>query len=124
MKSLKWPTLLFIILLVLIVIAADRGSLPGFLVALYAFPYGDKTGHFVLTGLLSLLVNLSVLSGPGRRTIRRVIIASLLVAGVVALEEFSQNLFPSRHASWSDLASSLAGIAVFGALAWFLVEKK
>ena len=75
-------------------------------------------------GLLSLLVNMSVLSGTGKRTMRRVITASLAVAGLVALEEFSQQFFPGRNSSWADLASSLAGIIVFGALAWFLVERK
>jgi VanZ family protein len=75
-------------------------------------------------GLLSLLVNLVVLSGPGRRTLRRVVTTSLVVAGVVAVEEFSQRFFPERNSSWADLASSLAGIVVFGALAWFLTERK
>jgi polysaccharide biosynthesis protein VpsQ len=124
MKNLKWVTILFILLLAAIVVAADSRRMPAFVAALYDFPNGDKVGHFVLMGLFSLLVNLGVLSGPGRRTLRRVITASLLVTGVVALEEFSQRFFPSRNSSWGDLAASLAGIIVFGGLAWFLVERK
>jgi hypothetical protein len=124
MKNPKWLTIVFILLLVAIVFAADSRRMPVFVADLYSFPNGDKVGHFVLMGLLSLLVNLTVLSGPGRRTLRRAITASLVVAGVVALEEFSQRFFPSRNSSWADLASSLAGIAVFGALAWFFVERK
>ena len=124
MKNLKWFTILFVLLLVLIVIAADSRRMPIFVTALYDFPNGDKVGHFVLMGLLSLLVNLGVLSGTGRRTLRRAITTSLVVAGLVALEEFSQQFFPGRNSSWADLASSLAGIAVFGGLAWFLVERK
>lgn len=124
MKNMKWLTGVFILLLVAIVVAADRGRLPAFVGVLYNFPNGDKVGHFVLMGLLSLLVNLGVLSGAGKRTGRRAITASLVVAGLVTLEEISQEFFPSRNASWVDLAFSLAGIAVFGGLAWFLVEKK
>ena len=124
MKNVKWLTILFVLLLATIMFAADSGKIPGFVAGLYDFPNGDKVGHFVLMGLLSLLVNLSVLSGPGRRTMRRAITASLVVAGLVALEEFSQKFFPGRNSSWADLASSLAGIVVFGALAWFLVERK
>jgi polysaccharide biosynthesis protein VpsQ len=124
MKNVKWLTILFILLLAAIVFAADSRQMPGFVAGLYDFPNGDKVGHFVLMGLLSLLVNLGVLSGPGRRTLRRAITASLVVAGVVALEEFSQQFFPGRNSSWADLASSLAGIIVFGGLAWFLTERK
>jgi VanZ family protein len=124
MKNVKWFTILFILVLAVIVFAADSGKMPGFIAVLYDFPNGDKVGHFVLMGFLSLLVNLVVLSGPGRRTLRRAITASLVVAGVVALEEFSQRFFPRRNSSWGDLASSLAGIIVFGGLAWFLVERK
>ncbi len=124
MKNVRWFTILFILLLAAIVFAADSGKVPGFLAGLYDFPNGDKAGHFVLMGLLSLLVNLTVLSGPGRRTLRRAVTASLVVSGVVAIEEFSQHFFPGRNSSWVDLASSLAGIIVFGGLAWFLVERK
>ena len=124
MKKVKWLTILFILLLAAIVFAADSRRMPGFVAGLYDFPNGDKVGHFVLMGFLSLLVTLGVLSGPGRRTLRRAITASLVVAGVVALEEFSQHFFPGRNSSWADLASSLAGIIVFGGLAWFLVERK
>jgi polysaccharide biosynthesis protein VpsQ len=124
MKNYKWPTLVFILLLVVIVVAADRGKLPAFVGVLYNFPNGDKVGHFTLMGLLSLLVNLGVLSGAGKRTGRRALTASLVVASLVMLEEISQEFFPSRNASWADLVFSLAGIAVFGALAWFLVERK
>ena len=124
MKKVKWLTILFILLLAAIVFAADSHRMPGFVAGLYDFPNGDKVGHFVLMGFLSLLVNLGVLSGPGRRTLRRAITASLVVAGVVALEEFSQQFFPGRNSSWADLASSLAGIIVFGGLAWFLLERK
>ncbi len=124
MKNVKWLTILFVLLLAAIVFAADSGQMPGFVAGLYNFPNGDKVGHFVLMGLFSLLVNLAVLSGPGRRTLRRAVTASLVVAGVVALEEFSQRFFAGRHSSWADLASSLAGIMVFGGLAWFLIERK
>ncbi len=37
---------------------ADLGNLSATFTALYHFPYGDKTGHFLLMGLLTFFVYL------------------------------------------------------------------
>ena len=59
---MKWLTIFFALLLVVIVIAADLGELPGFLKSIYDIPYGDKIGHFILVGLLSFFTNSSQIS--------------------------------------------------------------
>ena len=99
-----------------IVVLADQGRLPAFITGLYNFQYGDKVGHFLLMGGLSLLVNLALPSRSGRGHI----LAILLVAALVALEEASQAWFGTRHAELADLAASLAGIICLGGLGWRL----
>ena len=99
-----------------IVVLADQGRLPGIIAALYDFPNGDKVGHFLLMGGLSLLVNLALPARP----LRHHILASLLVAALVALEEASQAWFGTRHAELADLAASLAGIVCLGGVGWWV----
>ena len=101
-----------------IVIAADKGQLPSFITALYAFPNGDKVGHFVLFGILSFLLNMRLPLAPASRPWLSLAAGSLVLAIAVAAEEASQSLFRTRSASWADLASSCAGIICFASLAW------
>ncbi|MBI4320198.1 MAG: VanZ family protein [Chloroflexi bacterium] len=115
---MKWLAGLFAILLILVVVAADRGQLPGVVRALYAFPGGDKVGHFVLLGILSFLVNVSITARQDGS--RRIVLASLAIAVLVTIEEWSQVLFGTRSPSWEDLASSCAGIAFSAGLVWLV----
>jgi VanZ family protein len=81
------------------------------------FPGRDKTGHFLLMGGFAAM---SVIAFAGRRIgTRRFTAPGVLAvaAGVVVLEEFAQLWLPHRTFSLVDLASSLAGVACFGAAA-------
>jgi hypothetical protein len=129
MKSLA---ISFGIFIVIIVILADTRHL-GILHPVYDFPYGDKVGHFLIFGLLSLLVNLSVLeigspsdastsANPG--TIRTLIKTCLILALIVGLEEFSQRWIPSRTSDWFDLSASYFGIASFAFLAFTIKTRR
>jgi VanZ family protein len=110
----KRLAVLYSALLVALVVAADRGALPLHLTA--RLPGGDKAGHFLLMGLLSLLVNLAFASRDAFGVLR----CSFLVAAVVTLEELSQAALRYRNFETADLAADLAGIAVFGLLAALL----
>jgi hypothetical protein len=111
--GIRWLTLGFVLFLGLIFFWADRGSLPGPIVALYAFPQGDKVGHFVLYGLLSFLLCLGF-PNLSLKIRGRSIPAGLLIALTVALvEEASQALFQTRTASLADLASGWLGALLF-----------
>ena len=80
-------------------------------------PGRDKTGHFLLMGGFA---GVSVLGFAGRRIAARRISAPAVLAVVallVVLEECAQLWLPNRTFSTLDLASSLAGVAGFGALA-------
>jgi VanZ family protein len=105
--------------LVAIVALSITASLRPHLVLQYTrhFPGRDKTGHFLLMGGFAAM---SVIAFAGRRLgARRVSAAAVLavVAGVVVVEECAQLWLPHRTFSLVDLASSLAGVAWFGAIA-------
>jgi VanZ family protein len=121
----KILSLIFGIIIIVIVILADTAHL-GPVGVVYDFPFGDKVGHFLLFGLFSLLVNLSVLeyktalaaeTGGKPDYKRSAVITSSVIAALAGLEEFSQLWFPSRTSSLFDLLASYLGIAFFTLLA-------
>ncbi len=122
---MKRVAFIFGMFIVIIIILADARLL-GRLGAIYDFPFGDKVGHFLLFGLFSLVVNLSVFEARSVPSTgmqvkqdhrRSAVITSLIIAVFVGLEEFSQSWFPSRTFSLFDLSASYLGIAFFTWLA-------
>ena len=64
---MKKIALLFALFVIGFIILADNDRL-GSLYSIYAFPNGDKVGHFLLFGLLTLFIDLAFfqsLPGPG-----------------------------------------------------------
>ena len=107
----RWATPVAALVLIAIVVAADRDTLPLLLQRVYNYPAGDKAGHFVLFGGLAFLAAL----GFGRRARpvagMSVPVSTLVIVALVTLEEASQSWFPGRTASVFDLLASYAGIA-------------
>jgi hypothetical protein len=131
-KLIKVMTLIFGIFIVIVIILADTRHL-GFIYRLYDFPFGDKVGHFILFGLLSLFINLSIksrelanvtLSVSKREEALTVIKTSLILAFFVGLEEFSQRWFHSRTSDLLDLCASYLGISLFALFAWKLKVRR
>lgn len=110
--------------LVLLIVLADLGR-GGWLFRLAGLiPGGDKTGHFVLFGILSFLVNLVMRFATfqlGRMTVMK---GNLLLLAIVSLEELSQLLFKSRSFDLFDLVADVAGIWAFGWLAQYYWRQK
>jgi polysaccharide biosynthesis protein VpsQ len=116
----KWAVFFGLFILVVIVLA-DTGRL-GFLHAVYDFPLGDKLGHFLLYGLLTLVIILSVFEArPGADKSRLAVLTSLILAVLIGLEEFSQKWFPTRNFDLLDLTASYLGVACF---AWLALRLK
>ncbi len=112
-RAMKKWAVLFGVFIVAVIVLADTRHL-GFLGRLYDFPYGDKVGHFLLFGLLSLLVNLAVLERWRESEAWHVVLGvSLILVGLIGLEEFSQRFFPARTSSIWDLTASYLGVALF-----------
>ncbi len=121
---MKWLALLFGILIVT-VIALDDAKKLGPLYVVYSIPYGDKVAHFMLFGLLSLFINLSAFEQwptIPRTTLALRIDAIQMV--LMALEEFSQRLFPQRTASIWDVLAGYGGVAVFTAIALLTAKRQ
>jgi hypothetical protein len=118
---MKWLALLFTIFILLIIVLADLGRL-GFLGVVNSIPYGDKAGHFILYGLLTLLIDLSLFRSfrdphPKVMALR----VALILALLIGLEEYSQQFFASRTFSLLDLSFSYLGVAFFS---WLALRRK
>jgi len=111
------PFLLFIIL---VIILADTGHL-GILSYVNRIPYADKAGHFLLYGILALLVNLTLFRSLSARNRKWVAVTSgLVLALLIGLEEFSQRNFATRTFSLGDLGASYLGLLFFS---WLALKK-
>ena len=108
---LKWLTISFTLFILAVIVMADKVLLGPFR-HIYEFPYGDKAGHFILYGLLTLFINLYFLSRPHRNSTQMVLIVSLTLAALIGLEEWSQSRFPMRTMDIVDLSASYAGVTV------------
>ena len=114
---MKWLTILFTLFIILIIILADAGKL-GVLAIVYRIPYADKVGHFILYGILALLINLTLFrSVPFPNRIWVITISGLVLALLIGIEEFSQQGFSNRTFSLSDLTASYLGVIFFSWLA-------
>ena len=86
-------------------------------------PWGDKLSHFLLVGLLTLLVNLSFRNRRISIGSRAWLLGSVLVMIVITLEELSQSLIPSRELDAMDLLANYLGVIVFGYVAKVLMPE-
>jgi polysaccharide biosynthesis protein VpsQ len=118
-KSIPWLALGGWLLVILLVYLADIGQAGTYFGIFYHYPGGDKLGHFLVMGLLSLLTNWAL--GTRRMTLlgQSWLVGSLLVAGIVSLEELSQYWFEVRTCSWLDWFADLLGIWLGGKLATY-----
>ena len=116
MKSLA---VLFSIFIVFVIILADKNAIPPFIRVLYDFQNGDKLGHILLFGLLSLILNLTFLRTLPNRDPKRVALSvSLILALAITAEEYSQQYFTARTFDMVDLTASSLGLVIGALLAW------
>ena len=113
---------LYTLLIVLIIVAADLGRLPTRRI-LAIVPWFDKLCHFLLMGGLAFVINVAL----GARRYRWLglgwLVGSLWLGLVVALEEISQLWLPGRAFELRDLAADFAGIVFFGGVAYWWVGR-
>jgi VanZ family protein len=117
---MKCVAILFALFIVLIIVLANMGML-GILGVLNSIPYGDKAGHFILYGILTLLIDLTLIRS--RRDLNPNLIVlrcALILALLIGLEEFSQQYFPNRSFDMVDLAFSYLGVIFFSWVALWM----
>ncbi len=114
---MKWIAIVLALFIVLIIILADLGKL-GFLGILNSIPYGDKAGHFILYGILTLLLDLAFIRARPESSRRWIVLRiALILALLIGIEEYSQQFFANRTFSLLDLLFSYLGVAFFSRVA-------
>jgi len=114
---MKWAAVLFGLFIIAIIVLADKGML-GILGVINQIPFGDKAGHFILYGILTLLVELALFRALPHLNRRLLVFrTALILTLLIGLEEFSQQYFPSRTFDLIDLTFSYLGVAFFSWLA-------
>lgn len=117
---MKWLAILFALFIAIIIILADAGKL-GVLGFINQIPYGDKAGHFLLFGILTLLLNLTFIRSLPNSDPKLVALSvGLILALLIGAEEYSQQFFNSRTFSLLDLAFSYLGVIFFS---WVALRK-
>ena len=120
---MKWITALFALFIILIIVLADNGQL-GILKLVNQIPYGDKAGHFILYGILTLMIDLTLFrSLPFQSPRRMTVISGLILALLIGVEELSQQFFASRTVSFQDLFAGYLGVIFFSWLALKISRK-
>jgi VanZ family protein len=114
---MKWLAILFTLFIILIIVLADTGNL-GILAILYRIPFADKVGHFLLYGILVLLINLTLFhSIPSQNRTWIALLSGVPLALLIGLEELSQRSFSNRTFDLVDLSASYLGVIFFSWLA-------
>jgi hypothetical protein len=103
-------------LLSLVAVANSGLASSGLLSIARAVPGGDKTIHFLLSGTMALLLNLSWRARCWRLGPLPIQRGSVVVAVLCTLEELSQLFIRARAFDTEDLVYGYAGIVVLGQL--------
>ncbi len=98
-------------LIVLVIILADIGRLPLFLLS--GIPHYDWLAHAVLYGFFYILLDYFLYKKEVYIMKKNISLSFLLTSILIIAEEFSQILFPSRTFSFMDLLMGFTGILLF-----------
>lgn len=103
-----------------VIYMADMGISSVFFDVVKTVPCGDRIGHVLLFGLLTLGLNASLdyRSLPYANTGLQ--LGSCLVLVFTIAEELAQRLYPARTFDIVDIVANLAGIALFSAVSHYL----
>ena len=102
----------FITFFIVIVVIADRGQGNQWWAFINGIPNGDKLGHVVLIGTLSLLCNLAIRARPRGKLARWITLPTLILLVLLSLEELAQAFIPTRTCDFFDWLADLAGLAL------------
>lgn len=118
--KLRLTTLLYFVLLAGVVALADHHRYHTLFSVVRGIPGGDKLGHFLLMGLFSFLLNVSLCCRTVRVFAGRVLLGGVVACLAVTLEELSQIFVRYRSFDPVDLLFDYAGIWAFGRAALHL----
>lgn len=120
--GIKFLTSVYVFVLAGIIFFADFNG-TNFFGFIGNVPFGDKLGHFLLMGAFSFLLNLALSAKTVKFVLFRYLLGSLIVFGLVTIEEISQIFIAGRTFDLTDLIFDYAGIFIFGEAARFIFHK-
>lgn len=109
---------LFFAAFVSIIVIADHGMAGSLWRFVGTIPFGDKLGHVVLVGTLTVLLNLNL----KRRSCGLLMLGSVIVLAGMTLEECSQIFFPQCSFDGFDALANLVGVICGEGLVRMLAE--
>lgn len=119
-KLITIATTLFAIFIVWVLYMANTGQNTIFFDLVKAIPYGDKIGHALLFGILTLGINLTTQCKEVKVFKFRIFFGSLCVFIFTVFEELSQTFFSNRTLDITDFLSNIVGIIIFTFISWRL----
>jgi len=111
LKPLFYPFVFFLFICFLI-IQADLDKENLLIYVGHHIPFGDKIAHFVLYGLLALLINISLKFKTVSTKLYTFYLGSIGVISFAIIEEFSQLAFESRTFDLIDILADCIGIVL------------
>ena len=117
MNKIQVLLLLFCVFLGLVIYTEDVGAGSRYWGWVNNVPMGDKFCHCTFMFTFSVLTNLTLKCRPIHLGGQTVLLGTVIVAIVVAAEEFSQLWIPGRDFDVLDLTADLVGIACGSLLA-------
>ena len=113
-------TVVFIGCIFWVLYQADTGKDSAIFDWVRSLPNGDKLGHFMVFGVLTLLLNVSLKFSTVRLFFIPVYWGTFSVALFSLGEEISQYFIPSRTFDLLDLVADAGGILTFTLITWCL----
>ena len=122
-KLLSTLTIIFGGFILWIIYMANTGQYTPFFGWVRSIPYGDKIGHVLIFGLLTLGGNIMSRFKTVRLAKIHIYLGTLIIASFAFFEELSQHFMANRRLDMGDLLADVIGISLFTFISW-LVSKK
>lgn len=113
----------FFIFILWVIYLANTGQSSVFFELVSLIPYGDKVGHFMLFGILTLATNIGLRFSTWSCGKKSIYWGATLVFIFAGVEELSQHFVSSRTLDITDFSADLAGIIAFSFFT-FIIQKR
>lgn len=121
---MRWLAVIYSLIIIFIIVVADSGQYHFIFQFIQQIPFGDKFGHFILIGLLALVINLALQGRKIQVFNYSLLQGSVIIAILVMLEELSQFFIKNRTFDLGDLLFDFIGIVVFSYVTMYVLRNK
>ena len=118
-NTIKPLTIVWATFIAWVIYMANTGQDMIFFEWVKAMPFGDKLGHFLLFGILTICLNMAT-SFKRIRNGRLIYVGTVLISAFVLLEELSQYFIRFRTLDITDLTADAIGILIFTLLSYYV----